>query len=135
MNWDQRGAGKSYSAIQDASAMNIEQFVDDTRELTVHLLKKFGKEQLVLVGHSWGTVIGTLAVARSPQLYSCYVGIGQISNMAEGEALSYEWVLDQACQGHHRRALRSLTAMAASLRKRLAEEDGHRARLRREIWR
>jgi pimeloyl-ACP methyl ester carboxylesterase len=111
VNWDQRGAGKSYAAIQDVSAMKIEQFVDDTRELTVHLLKKFGKERLVLVGHSWGTVIGTLAVARSPQLYSCYVGIGQISNMAEGEALSYQWVLDQARQGHHRRALRSLTAM------------------------
>ena len=58
VNWDQRGAGKSYAAIQDASAMNIGQFVDDTRELTVHLLKQFGEERLVLVGHSWGSVIG-----------------------------------------------------------------------------
>lgn len=108
VNWDQRGAGKSYAAIRDAGAMNIDQFVEDTREVTRHLLQKFGKERLVLVGHSWGSAIGALTVARSPDLYSCYVGIGQIANMAEGEALSYQWVLNEARQRHHRRALRSL---------------------------
>jgi pimeloyl-ACP methyl ester carboxylesterase len=90
VDWDQRGAGKSYAAISDAGAMNIEQFVADTRELTLHLLEEFGKERLVLVGHSWGSAVGALTIAQSPELYSCYVGIGQIANMAEGEALSYE---------------------------------------------
>ncbi len=108
VNWDQRGAGKSYAAIRDAGAMNIDQFVEDTREVTLHLLEKFGKERLVLVGHSWGSAIGALTVAASPELYSCYVGIGQIANMAEGEALSYQWVLDEARHHDHRRALRSL---------------------------
>jgi pimeloyl-ACP methyl ester carboxylesterase len=108
VNWDQRGAGKSYRAIRDAGAMNIDQFVADTREVTLHLLRKFGKERVVLVGHSWGSAIGALAVARSPELYSCYVGIGQVANMAEGEALSYRWVLEEARRRHHRRALRAL---------------------------
>ena len=107
-NWDQRGAGKSYAAIRDAGAMNIEQFVEDTREVTRYLLQKFGQDRLVLVGHSWGSAIGALTVARSPELYSCYVGIGQVANMAEGEALSYHWVLDQAQRRNDRRALRSL---------------------------
>ena len=108
VNWDQRGAGKSYAAIRDAGAMNIEQFVEDTRQLSQYLLQKFAKERLVLVGHSWGSAIGALTVARSPELYSCYVGIGQVANMAEGEALSYEWVLKEARRRHHRRAVRSL---------------------------
>ena len=34
VNWDQRGAGKSSAAIRDAGAMNIDQFVEDTREVT-----------------------------------------------------------------------------------------------------
>src|SRR5271165_2920597 len=63
VNWDQRGAGKSYRAISDAGRMNIGQFVADTRELTLYLLEKFGQERLVLVGHSWGTVIGALTVS------------------------------------------------------------------------
>jgi len=95
VNWDQRGAGKSYRAIGDPAMMNIGQFVADTRELTGYLLKKFRQDRLVLVGHSWGTVIGALAASRYPELYSCYVGIGQIGNMAEGEAASYRWTLEK----------------------------------------
>jgi pimeloyl-ACP methyl ester carboxylesterase len=108
VNWDQRGAGKSYAAIRDAGAMNIDQFVDDTREVTQYLLQKFAQERLVLVGHSWGTAIGALAVAKWPELFACYVGIGQIANMAEGEALSYQWTLGEARRRRDRRALRSL---------------------------
>jgi pimeloyl-ACP methyl ester carboxylesterase len=36
--------------------MNIDQFIADTRELTLHLLKRFQKDRLVLVGHSWGSL-------------------------------------------------------------------------------
>jgi pimeloyl-ACP methyl ester carboxylesterase len=107
-NWDQRGAGKSYRAVPDAATLNIEQFVEDTRELTCHLLQRFHKRQIALVGHSWGTVIGALAVARYPELYSCYVGIGQMVNMRANEVASYEWTLEQA---HHRRDRRAVTAL------------------------
>jgi pimeloyl-ACP methyl ester carboxylesterase len=64
VNWDQRGAGKSYRAISDAGKMKIGQFVQDTRDLTVYLLEKFGKDRLVLAGHSWGSVIGALTVSK-----------------------------------------------------------------------
>lgn len=108
VDWDQRGAGKSYRAIDDVQRMNIAQFVQDVREMTLYLLKKFGKERLVLVGHSWGTVIGALAVARYPELFHCYVGISQVAHMAEGEALSYRWTLDQARKHEDRRAIAAL---------------------------
>jgi pimeloyl-ACP methyl ester carboxylesterase len=111
VNWDQRGAGKSYGAISDPGRMNIGQFVADTKELTTYLLAKFHQDRLVLVGHSWGTAIGALAVSRYPELYSCYVGIGQIGRMAEGEAASYRWTLDQARKRGNRRAADALVAM------------------------
>jgi pimeloyl-ACP methyl ester carboxylesterase len=138
VNWDQRGAGKSYDAIRDAGAMRIDQFVEDTREVTMHLLRKFGKQRLVLVGHSWGSAIGVLAAARSPELYSCYVGIGQIANMAEGEALSYRWVLDEARRRRRRRAVRSLELMgpppyAGDWRKKTMIERSYVARFGGEV--
>ena len=108
VDWDQRGAGKSYAAIKDVERMNVDQFVADTRELTIHLLKAFHKKRLVLVGHSWGSAIGALAASRYPELYHCYVGIGQIANMAEGEAASYRWTLEQARRARHERAVRAL---------------------------
>jgi pimeloyl-ACP methyl ester carboxylesterase len=108
VNWDQRGAGKSYRAIHEEDRMTIEQFVEDTRELTLYLLRKFRKERLVLVGHSWGSAIGAMTVSRYPELYSCYVGIGQVANMEQGETDSYAWTLAQARGKGDRRAIRAL---------------------------
>jgi pimeloyl-ACP methyl ester carboxylesterase len=111
VNWDQRGAGKSYAAINDVDKMNIDQFVQDTRELTSYLLTKFNQDRLVLVGHSWGSAIGALTAAKYPELYYCYVGIGQVANMAEGEAASYQWTLDQAIAHNDRRAIKALVSI------------------------
>lgn len=111
VNWDQRGAGKSYAASADSGRMNIEQFIRDTRELTLYMMKKFNQERIVLAGHSWGSAIGALTVAKYPELYSCYIGIGQVANMAEGELASYQWTLDQARKRKARRAVRVLEKM------------------------
>ena len=74
-------------------------------------MKKFGQERIVLAGHSWGSAIGALTVARYPELYHCYVGIGQVANMEEGELASYQWTLDQARKRNARRAVRALEKM------------------------
>lgn len=111
VNWDQRGAGKSYHAIKDTAKMNIGQFVEDTRELTLVLLKKYHKERIVLAGHSWGSIIGALTVSKYPELYSCYVGIGQAARMEESEKTSYQWTLEQAVKRKDRGAIEALEKM------------------------
>ncbi len=108
VDWDQRGAGKSYKAIHETGKMNIEQFISDTKELTGYLLERFNKERLILVGHSWGSAIGALTAARYPELYHCYIGIGQVANMKEGESVSYHWTLKQAKTRNNRKAIRTL---------------------------
>jgi pimeloyl-ACP methyl ester carboxylesterase len=111
VNWDQRGAGKSYGAIHDADKMNIDQFVEDTKELTLYLLKKFRKDRIILAGHSWGSVIGVLTASRYPELYHCYIGIGQIANMEDGESASYQWTLEQAREKNDNRAIAKLESI------------------------
>lgn len=109
VNWDQRGAAKSFKAIKDKERMNIEQFVSDINELAEYLIKRFNKTKIILVGHSWGSVIGTLAVHKHPELYSAYIGIGQMSNVEESEKISYEWTLQQAGINHDIKAVKKLT--------------------------
>jgi pimeloyl-ACP methyl ester carboxylesterase len=46
------------------------------------LLAKFHQERLILAGHSWGSVIAALTVAGYPELYSCFVGMGQVARQA-----------------------------------------------------
>jgi pimeloyl-ACP methyl ester carboxylesterase len=108
VNWDQRGAGKSYDAIADKSRMNIGQFVSDIIELTQYLEKRFNKNKITLVGHSWGSAISVLAVSERPDLFNAYIGIGQVSNMAEGEKISYDWTLRQAKSANDKNRIKKL---------------------------
>jgi pimeloyl-ACP methyl ester carboxylesterase len=96
VNWDQRGTGKSYAALNPNSAMTINQFVSDVCELTEMLCHRFNQKKIYVVGHSWGSVIGILAVQKNPDLYYAYIGIGQVANMLRNEQVSYEWTLEQA---------------------------------------
>ncbi len=108
--WTGTNAGPASRTALDATpaSMTIARFVADTREIAEHLLHTFRQSQLVLVGHSWGSAIGALAVAAHPELFSCYVGIGQISDMTQGEVISYHWALEQAHRRADRRAVRAL---------------------------
>lgn len=111
VNWDQRGAGKSHRAGRDERKMTIGQFVEDTRELTHYLMKRFGKEKIILQGRSWGSALGMLTVAGYPELFYAYIGIGQITNMLESERMSYRWTVHQAQARKDRQALQELMAM------------------------
>lgn len=95
VHWDQRGAGKSYSSL-DPSQMTLDDYVEDTVELTNLLRNRFQKEKIYLVGHSWGSVLGMTVVSRHPELFHAYIGIGQVASMDEGEKLSYRFTLETA---------------------------------------
>ncbi len=108
VQWDQRGAGKSYSwSIRDDS-MRVEQFVSDTHDLVRMLLQRFQQPKCYLVAHSWGTVFGTLAVARDPQLFSAYVSIGQVADFPESQQVRYQFALDAARRDQNEKALATL---------------------------
>jgi pimeloyl-ACP methyl ester carboxylesterase len=108
VTWEQRGAGKSFTAGKPESSMTTEQFLSDAHELTKILCERFKKGKIFLVGHSWGSVIGILSVRNHPDLYEAYIGIGQVANMKEGERLSYEWTLEQAKKANDKQAVRHL---------------------------
>jgi pimeloyl-ACP methyl ester carboxylesterase len=111
--WDQRGAGKSFAAHEPVSGMNVEQLISDAHELTVLLCQRFDQKKIYLVGHSWGSALGALTVARYPGLYHAYVGIGQAVNIREGERISYEWTLAQAEKAHDSRSVAKLKEIGA----------------------
>jgi pimeloyl-ACP methyl ester carboxylesterase len=85
VNWDQRRAGKSFAAGRADAEMTIGTFVDDLIALSSDLARRFHKRTILLVGHSWGSVIGVIAASRRPDLFSAYIGIGQMSRMAESD--------------------------------------------------
>jgi pimeloyl-ACP methyl ester carboxylesterase len=107
--WDQRGAGRSLSSPRES--MTIARYVADLDELIDTLLARFGHRRVIVLGHSWGSAVGTLYATGAPAKVAAYVGVGQISNMLASETLSYRFALSEARRRGHRKAVRVLEAM------------------------
>jgi len=98
--WEERGAGKSYSTKIPVESMNLAQMISDTRELSLMLAKKFKKDKIYIMGHSWGSFLGIMTAYEYPELYYAYFGIGQVCAQYQGEKISYNWVKEQAIKHH-----------------------------------
>jgi pimeloyl-ACP methyl ester carboxylesterase len=76
--WDQRGSGRTFSKAGTATPnMTLEQIARDTVEVTRHVLTKLGRRKLILVGHSWGALLGLRVVRLQPDLFHALVATGQ----------------------------------------------------------
>jgi pimeloyl-ACP methyl ester carboxylesterase len=114
--WEQRGAGRSYDAGIPAESMTIAQFLRDLDEVVELVRRRFGKERVVLVGHSWGTVLGTIYTHDHPEKVAVYVGVGQIADIPESARRSYEYALTQAERHGDSDAAHELRAIGPSPR-------------------
>ena len=98
--WDQRGCGRSYfrNAGQDPEnlTVNFGQAVKDTDEVVDYIRTRFNKEKVILMCHSYGTVVGTNYIQEHSGKVAAYVGLGQFVNCRESDRLAYEDALTVA---------------------------------------
>lgn len=113
VQWDQRGAGKSFASDMPSDSMRIDQFVSDTRELSEFLIARFKKEKIYLLGHSWGSVIGAKAASRFPELYHAYIGVSQVTDVMEAQEMLYRETLDAAKSVGNEKAVSELERIGA----------------------
>ncbi len=111
VHWDQRESGKSLNSGTPAASLTIDQYVSDTVELIELLRSRFGQERVYLVGHSWGTILGTVVARDRPELLHAYVGMGQVVDMRLGAEVAQRFVVDHATKTGNRRALSELSAL------------------------
>lgn len=110
--WEQRGAGRSYHEKIPRSSMTVARFEQDLDELVDVVRSRFHQQRVVLLAHSWGTIVGTRYSHDHPDKVSAYVGVAQIANFAEGERRSYAWAVEQANARDDRKTVRRLREMA-----------------------
>jgi pimeloyl-ACP methyl ester carboxylesterase len=114
VQWDQRGAGKTYGKNgTHETPMTIERMRDDGIELTRLLLEMLRKPKLVLIGHSWGTVLGVAMVKAHPELFYAYVGTGQVVAKEEKEEILYAALMETVREAHDQDGIEKLTAIGA----------------------
>lgn len=108
VNWDQRGSGKSYALDINKETMNREQFISDTIELIDYLCETYEKEQIYIVGHSWGSELGLYVVDQYPEKIAAFISAGQVVNGTEGESISYDFTLRSAYENKNKKAISDL---------------------------
>lgn len=89
VDWDQRGNGTSYPAIDPLSSMTLDQAVADTIALSEYLRERFAEKKIYLMGESWGTILGVLAVQQRQDLYHAWIGSGQMVDIRETDRRIY----------------------------------------------
>lgn len=115
VNWDQRGAGKTYGEADPqtvADTIHIPRYIADAVEVAEFLRKKYHKDKIILMAHSWGTVVAMGAALKRPDLFSAYVGVGQVISVRENERVSYDYALQQARARNNAEALKDLQSIA-----------------------
>jgi pimeloyl-ACP methyl ester carboxylesterase len=108
VHWDQRGAGKSFHAALRPESLTPEQLVADVYALVLMLRERFDAPKIYLIGHSWGSELGALTVARYPALFYAYIGVGQAVSIPQGYALVYPELIERARAAGNQDALRQL---------------------------
>jgi pimeloyl-ACP methyl ester carboxylesterase len=96
VTWDQRGAGKSYPELDPTGTVTLDSYVDDTIAVTNYLRDRFNQNRIYLLGQSWGTTLGVLAVQQQPELYQAFIGTGQMVSQIESDRLFYADTLEWA---------------------------------------
>jgi pimeloyl-ACP methyl ester carboxylesterase len=68
----------------------------DGIELSEFLREHLRKDKIILLGHSWGSILGIHIVKKRPDLVYAYVGTGQVANMQKSIAIGYAYLLERA---------------------------------------
>jgi pimeloyl-ACP methyl ester carboxylesterase len=93
---DQRGTGKSYNQLDPTQTMTVDDAVTDVLAVTDYLRTRFDQDRVYLVGQSWGTLLGVLAVQRNPDRFDAFIGVGQMVNPLATDKIFYNDTLGWA---------------------------------------
>jgi pimeloyl-ACP methyl ester carboxylesterase len=111
VQWDQRGAGRTYARNAPPAELTIERMTEDGIELAEYLARHLGKEKIILTGGSWGSILGVYMAQARPDLFYAYVGFAQVVSYGENQSASYSKVMAMARAADDQETVRALEAV------------------------
>jgi pimeloyl-ACP methyl ester carboxylesterase len=110
VQWDQRGAGKTLrkNGSTIAPTITVDRMVQDGIELSEYLRKHLGKDKIIIVAHSFGSILGVGMAKSRPDLFYAYVGTGQVADETKNYLVAYDALLKKAKDVGDQRAIDEL---------------------------
>lgn len=114
VQWDQRGAGRSYPLNDPAiiaPTLRLERYRDDAIALIEQLRSRLGQPKVFILGHSFGSAVGLAVAQARPDLLYAYVGMGQLIDFRENERVGMQQTLAIARERGDVDAVRAITML------------------------
>ena len=112
VQWDQRGTGHTFGRYgKDTPDVTLNRIAKDGVELTHYLCQKLQKKKIIVLGHSWGTLVAITMVQMEPDLFAAYVGTGQASSWKAQVNFQFDLLLDKARRDGDDAKLKELQAI------------------------
>lgn len=113
VNWDQRNSGKTYLLNEDnaeeiSKELSTDVLVNDIKEIAEYLTNRFNKEKIIIMGDSFGSIIGSKFVHKYPELTEAYVGSSQIVDAYDGVSSMASYVRSIALENNESNDVKTL---------------------------
>lgn len=115
VEWDQRGAGKTYLLNDPAKVgptITRVRMLADAEEMVRWVRQDLSKNKIFVLGHSWGSYLGLELASRHPEWLHAYIGVGQITDGPESERRGWDFALSAARRDGNAAAIKQLEAIA-----------------------
>ncbi|WP_044914908.1 alpha/beta fold hydrolase [Butyrivibrio sp. WCE2006] len=98
--WDQRGCGRTYFKNEktdpDNQTATFEQALEDLDVLVSYACDRFEQDKVIIMGHSYGTVLGSVYAKSHAEKVQAYIGVGQLVSLADADMYSYNDAMEKA---------------------------------------
>jgi pimeloyl-ACP methyl ester carboxylesterase len=97
VQWDQRGAGHTFGRYgTQTPGVTLDRIAKDGIEVATYLCRTLGKKKIIILGHSWGSIVAIRMVQTRPELFAAYVGTGQVASWKVSIDTQFDLLLAKA---------------------------------------
>jgi len=97
VQWDQRGAGHTYGRYGTQTPdVTLDRIAKDGIEVSDYLCRMLDKKKIIVLGHSWGSIVAVRMVQLRPDLFAAYVGTGQVASWKATVNMQFDLLLAKA---------------------------------------
>lgn len=116
VQWDQRGSGKTARLNASPIPVTVPIMESDASEMVDYLRKRFSKERIYIVGHSWGGFLALRVAALHPEWLSACVAAAPMVDQWQSERQTLDWLINKAKSEDNKEALEELTKVSIPFR-------------------
>src|SRR6266540_1144642 len=119
VQWEQHSADKTLgrNGMAGSGEMTFDRRIEDAIELSEFLRRHLGKDKLIVLAESMGTLVGVPLVKRWPGLFSALVATDLYVNMVRNEALKYQMTLERLRAAGNHKTIAALEQIGADPRR------------------